>query len=318
MSLSEELSSLQENVENVENIATEGILDKTKEVIGNITRITPLTDAVIERFNSVFQRLELKKLVEGMDLVDFKFATEVFTMIPLEIANPNKAKLTSNSSVINKNTLLNTLEKVDSTPPSVIIDTLNELRTELPFYINKSKELNLVIDEITVKLIEEINRLNSNVPKVIYQSKVYNLLDSPIREIAFSINDTKISYTKYENKLNKLYIDLYDNEDLRTFVNIAQTGKDANDLSIAELVDEVLRTFDSVSSKVIFLETILSNVEKITSGTIEIYSENSHLFVNEINRAISFFEKIDEMDKLIRSNSDNFFLKLMEILEFLD
>lgn len=315
MSLSEELSSLQENVE---NIATEGILDKTKEVIGNITRITPLTDAVIERFNSVFQRLELKKLVEGMDLVDFKFATEVFTMIPLEIANPNKAKLTSNSSVINKNTLLNTLEKVDSTPPSVIIDTLNELRTELPFYINKSKELNLVIDEITVKLIEEINRLNSNVPKVIYQSKVYNLLDSPIREIAFSINDTKISYTKYENKLNKLYIDLYDNEDLRTFVNIAQTGKDANDLSIAELVDEVLRTFDSVSSKVIFLETILSNVEKITSGTIEIYSENSHLFVNEINRAISFFEKIDEMDKLIRSNSDNFFLKLMEILEFLD
>ena len=318
MSLSEELSSLQENVENVENIATEGILDKTKEVIGNITRITPLTDAVIERFNSVFQRLELKKLVEGMDLVDFKFATEVFTMIPLEIANPNKAKLTSNSSVINKNTLLNTLEKVDSTPPSVIIDTLNELRTELPFYINKSKELNLVIDEITVKLIEEINRLNSNVPKVIYQSKVYNLLDSPIREIAFSINDTKISYTKYENKLNKLYIDLYDNEDLRTFVNIAQTGKDANDLSIAELVDEVLRTFDSVSSKVIFLETILSNVEKITSGTIEIYSENSHLFVNEINSAISFFEKIDEMDKLIRSNSDNFFLKLMEILEFLD
>ena len=318
MSLSEELSSLQENVENVENIATEGILDKTKEVIGNITRITPLTDAVIERFNSVFQRLELKKLVEGMDLVDFKFATEVFTMIPLEIANPNKAKLTSNSSVINKNTLLNTLEKVDSTPPSVIIDTLNELRTELPFYINKSKELNLVIDEITVKLIEEINRLNSNVPKVIYQSKVYNLLDSPIREIAFSINDTKISYTKYENKLNKLYIDLYGNEDLRTFVNIAQTGKDANDLSIAELVDEVLRTFDSVSSKVIFLETILSNVEKITSGTIEIYSENSHLFVNEINRAISFFEKIDEMDKLIRSNSDNFFLKLMEILEFLD
>ena len=315
MSLSEELSSLQENVE---NIATEGILDKTKEVIGNITRITPLTDAVIERFNSVFQRLELKKLVEGMDLVDFKFATEVFTMIPLEIANPNKAKLTSNSSVINKNTLLNTLEKVDSTPPSVIIDTLNELRTELPFYINKSKELNLVIDEIKVKLIEEINRLNSNVPKVIYQSKVYNLLDSPIREIAFSINDTKISYTKYENKLNKLYIDLYDNEDLRTFVNIAQTGKDANDLSIAELVDEVLRTLDSVSSKVIFLETILSNVEKITSGTIEIYSENSHLFVNEINRAISFFEKIDEMDKLIRSNSDNFFLKLMEILEILD
>lgn len=315
MSLSEELSSLQENVE---NIATEGILDKTKEVIGNITRITPLTDAVIERFNSVFQRLELKKLVEGMDLVDFKFATEVFTMIPLEIANPNKAKLTSNSSVINKNTLLNTLEKVDSTPPSVIIDTLNELRTELPFYINKSKELNLVIDEITVKLIEEINRLNSNVPKVIYQSKVYNLLDSPIREIAFSINDTKISYTKYENKLNKLYIDLYDNEDLRTFVNIAQTGKDANDLSIAELVYEVLRTFDSVSSKVIFLETILSNVEKITSGTIEIYSENSHLFVNEINSAISFFEKIDEMDKLIRSNSDNFFLKLMEILEILD
>lgn len=315
MSLSEELSSLQENVE---NIATEGILDKTKEVIGNITRITPLTDAVIERFNSVFQRLELKKLVEGMDLVDFKFATEVFTMIPLEIANPNKAKLTSNSSVINKNTLLNTLEKVDSTPPSVIIDTLNELRTELPFYINKLKELNLVIDEIKVKLIEEINRLNSNVPKVIYQSKVYNLLDSPIREIAFSINDTKISYTKYENKLNKLYIDLYDNEDLRTFVNIAQTGKDANDLSIAELVDEVLRTFDSVSSKVIFLETSLSNVEKITSGTIEIYSENSHLFVNEINSAISFFEKIDEMDKLIRSNSDNFFLKLMEILEILD
>ncbi len=315
MSLSEELSSLQENVE---NIATEGILDKTKEVIGNITRITPLTDAVIERFNSVFQRLELKKLVEGMDLVDFKFATEVFTMIPLEIANPNKAKLTSNSSVINKNTLLNTLEKVDSTPPSVIIDTLNELRTELPFYINKLKELNLVIDEIKVKLIEEINRLNSNVPKVIYQSKVYNLLDSPIREIAFSINDTKISYTKYENKLNKLYIDLYDNEDLRTFVNIAQTGKDANDLSITELVDEVLRTLDSVSSKVIFLETILSNVEKITSGTIEIYSENSHLFVNEINSAISFFEKIDEMDKLIRSNSDNFFLKLMEILEILD
>lgn len=315
MSLSEELSSLQENVE---NIATEGILDKTKEVIGNITRITPLTDAVIERFNSVFQRLELKKLVEGMDLVDFKFATEVFTMIPLEIANPNKAKLTSNSSVINKNTLLNTLEKVDSTPPSVIIDTLNELRTELPFYINKTKELNLVIDEIKVKLIEEINRLNSNVPKVIYQSKVYNLLDSPIREIAFSINDTKISYTKYENKLNKLYIDLYDNEDLRTFVNIAQTGKDANDVSIAELVYEVLRTFDSVSSKVIFLETILSNVEKITSGTIEIYSENSHLFVNEINSAISFFEKIDEMDKLIRSNSDNFFLKLMEILEILD
>ena len=315
MSLSEELSSLQENVE---NIATEGILDKTKEVIGNITRITPLTDAVIERFNSVFQRLELKKLVEGMDLVDFKFATEVFTMIPLEIANPNKAKLTSNSSVINKNTLLNTLEKVDSTPPSVIIDTLNELRTELPFYINKLKELNLVIDEIKVKLIEEINRLNSNVPKVIYQSKVYNLLDSPIREIAFSINDTKISYTKYENKLNKLYIDLYDNEDLRTFANKAQTGKDANDLSIAELVYEVLRTFDSVSSKVIFLETILSNVEKITSGTIEIYSENSHLFVNEINSAISFFEKIDEMDKLIRSNSDNFFLKLMEILEILD
>lgn len=315
MSLSEELSSLQENVE---NIATEGILDKTKEVIGNITRITPLTDAVIERFNSVFQRLELKKLVEGMDLVDFKFATEVFTMIPLEIANPNKAKLTSNSSVINKNTLLNTLEKVDSTPPSVIIDTLNELRTELPFYINKLKELNLVIDEIKVKLIEEINRLNSNVPKVIYQSKVYNLLDSPIREIAFSINDTKISYTKYENKLNKLYIDLYDNEDLRTFVNKAQTGKDANDLSIAELVYEVLRTFDSVSSKVIFLETSLSNVEKITSGTIEIYSENSHLFVNEINSAISFFEKIDEMDKLIRSNSDNFFLKLMEILEILD
>lgn len=315
MSLSEELSSLQENVE---NIATEGILDKTKEVIGNITRITPLTDAVIERFNSVFQRLELKKLVEGMDLVDFKFATEVFTMIPLEIANPNKAKLTSNSSVINKNTLLNTLEKVDSTPPSVIIDTLNELRTELPFYINKLKELNLVIDEIKVKLIEEINRLNSNVPKVIYQSKVYNLLDSPIREIAFSINDTKISYTKYENKLNKLYIDLYDNEDLRTFVNKAQTGKDANDLSIAELVYEVLRTFDSVSSKIIFLETFLSNVEKITSGTIEIYSENSHLFVNEINSAISFFEKIDEMDKLIRSNSDNFFLKLMEILEILD
>jgi len=315
MSLSEELSSLQENVE---NIATEGILDKTKEVIGNITRITPLTDAVIERFNSVFQRLELKKLVEGMDLVDFKFATEVFTMIPLEIANPNKAKLTSNSSVINKNTLLNTLEKVDSTPPSVIIDTLNELRTELPFYINKSKELNLVIDEIKVKLIEEINRLNSNVPKVIYQSKVYNLLDSPIREIAFSINDTKISYTKYENKLNKLYIDLYDNEDLRTFVNIAQTGKDANDLSIAELVDEVLRTLDSVSSKVIFLETFLSNVEKITSGTIDLYSENSHLFVYEINSAISFFEKIDEMDKLIRSNSDNFFLKLMEILEILD
>lgn len=315
MSLSEELSSLQENVE---NIATEGILDKTKEVIGNITRITPLTDAVIERFNSVFQRLELKKLVEGMDLVDFKFATEVFTMIPLEIANPNKAKLTSNSSVINKNTLLNTLEKVDSTPPSVIIDTLNELRTELPFYINKLKELNLVIDEIKVKLIEEINRLNSNVPKVIYQSKVYNLLDSPIREIAFSINDTKISYTKYENKLNKLYIDLYDNEDLRTFVNKAQTGKDANDLSIAELVYEVLRTFDSVSSKVIFLETSLSNVEKITSGTVEIYSENSHLFVNEINSAISFFEKIDEMDKLIRSNSDNFFLKLMEILEILD
>lgn len=315
MSLSEELSSLQENVE---NIATEGILDKTKEVIGNITRITPLTDAVIERFNSVFQRLELKKLVEGMDLVDFKFATEVFTMIPLEIANPNKAKLTSNSSVINKNTLLNTLEKVDSTPPSVIIDTLNELRTELPFYINKLKELNLVIDEIKVKLIEEINRLNSNVPKVIYQSKVYNLLDSPIIEIAFSINDTKISYTKYENKLNKLYIDLYDNEDLRTFVNKAQTGKDANDLSIAELVYEVLRTFDSVSSKVIFLETSLSNVEKITSGTVEIYSENSHLFVNEINSAISFFEKIDEMDKLIRSNSDNFFLKLMEILEFLD
>ena len=315
MSLSEELSSLQENVE---NIATEGILDKTKEVIGNITRITPLTDAVIERFNSVFQRLELKKLVEGMDLVDFKFATEVFTMIPLEIANPNKAKLTSNSSVINKNTLLNTLEKVDSTPPSVIIDTLNELRTELPFYINKSKELNLVIDEIKVKLIEEINRLNSNVPKVIYQSKVYNLLDSPIREIAFSINDTKISYTKYENKLNKLYIDLYDNEDLRTFVNIAQTGKDANDLSIAELVDEVLRTLDSVSSKVIFLETFLSNVEKITSGTIDLYSENNHLFVYEINSAISFFEKIDEMDKLIRSNSDNFFLKLMEILEILD
>ena len=253
-----------------------------------------------------------------MDTVEFKFANEVFTMLPTVVTNSDRAKLTSNSSVINKQIVSNVHDKADTEVPTPIVDTLKELRNSLPEHIEQVELVKNTLLDAKEKLSKIVDCFHDNTPRVLYEGTTYNLYTDSLHTIAFIVVDTELSYPRFENKLNKAYRDLLDGDDLYTFMNLVKENKEISGISLKDAFSAIFEYSDRLgilSSRLVNAKKALENAD-IQSQ--EFYGQNGQELVYEVNSLIGELEKALEVKALVVDKENGFMIKLVNAVELIE
>lgn len=283
-----------------------------------------LNKGILNKFNTLYQQLTMKKTISSLTKVDLRIAQEVFTMLP-ELDGNAQAKVTSYPSVMNKQVLASVLDSVSDELP---IETKRMLQDFLT--VTKENDANIrrveeVLQTYSEICNEEAIRLNKVSPFVIVNGNSYNLFTTEMRGLLL-INDSEMEYKKYDGALIKQYSDLVYDEGLKTFLNFYNStekseeksdNKPQFDLSLMDLCNRVNNTYQLVSSSLMRLDTYSSRVEAISRANEVNVNDEVNEVVNLLPEYMSTLSHIKMLFDIV-TKEDNFIEKLVKLLKFID
>ena len=284
-----------------------------------------LNKGVLNKFNTLYQQLTLKKTINSLVKVDLRIAQEVFTMLP-ELDSNTQAKVTSYPSVMNKQVLASVLDSVTDELPIETKHMLKDFLATVKDNQNNIERVGDILQTYNEICNEETIRLNKVSPVIIANKNSYNLFTCKMKELLW-INDSELEYKKYEDTLIKQYNDLVYDDGLKTFLSFYDTSEKTEeettenkpkfDLSLMDLCTRVSNTYQIVSSSLERLNSYIGRVEVIIlADEVKVNDE-----VNEVvNLLPEYTGNLSHLKMLfdIVTNENNFIEKLVKLLKFID
>lgn len=322
MSLSDALNELKEDLP--EN--NDGTLTITEEAI----TLTPSKESrfkfdpqrfdpkVVEKFNTLYNVISTRKVYKENKLLDKSIAQEVFTMLP-DVSKTESAKLTNYPSSINREVIEKALSQVEDKVPTDSIQLVKEFIGE----VNVNKEHLVTVKEFLTNLKHnfkiEDDRLINNKSIIITQGESKNLYTSPLYIFSY-MDDTVLDYEKYSGKLAVQYRGLIEDETLKTFISYYDPEKVGSivyddDFTLANLVEKICHITELVNSSLTSLEIYIKQAESIRES-----DEINETVSGVINNLKQQMDTVDHLKMIfdILEVEDNFFIKLENLLKFLD
>jgi len=318
MSLTEALEDIQDNVENisVEHISV-SVNKETKFKLN-----TQLFDKkVIEKFNTLYNKLTIKETINGMNKVDLKIAQEVFTMLP-EMDNVKRAKITSYPSSVNKSVIEKALSDVENTIPQDAIDTVQNLVTEIQLNSECLTEIKETINRVSYMLEQEDSRLVKTKPIIIVDGVSKNLYTDKMWEFSY-IDDSKLDYSKYDGTLSNKYHTLVNDKTLKTYMdyNKPQVNEDTvslnGDFSLSELVQGLIHLKQLTNTSIEDLLRYLNTALSFLSNNDKTFTEGSCYVVNELENKIETLKYLQMLHGIIETEN-NFLEQTETLVQFID
>lgn len=320
MSLNQILDDIKGDVGN-QHVSTEEVtITPPKESTFKVSA-SNLNKSVLDKFNTLYQTLTAKDAVYKLTKVDYKIAQEVFTMLP-QIAETEKAKITSYPSTMNKDILAGVLEKVDNSMPDEILNMFREIREQI---VGNADNINNVVEGVAIygeTCKQAIERFTANRPIVIVDKESRDLFTEDMFRNSW-IDDTQLDYDKYANKLSTMFKGLVEDPTLATFITYRADPVEGAaisrypEISLFGLCEKISHLKDVLSSERSFIENYLSSLDMALDQEVKAVTANSSYLVNNANAAIEalgFFK----MSHDILEMDDQFFEKTKKLIEFID
>ena len=273
-----------EEVDTPSEITLESVSFKTNSNRDNFPSLEIMlykNNELKEKFNNLYELYVIQKEIKNSKVVDYRYAQEVFTMLPL-LMQKEKAKVTTTPSVMNKE-LINSivskeLENADLSDIKEKVDYYLELINEYEVELSQSYRALLIHVKNYLILFEKHKRLNThlNIRKEVNGEVHYesiSLVNTHLNELMYANTDeglraslsllaqidfnnfsTFFDINVYENTLEDLYVKfkeflkILEEEDktIESFREIAH-GIDNYDVAHIEVINELQSRLDKVA-----------------------------------------------------------------------
>lgn len=273
-----------EEVDTPSEITLESVSFKTNSNRDNFPSLEIMlhkNNELKEKFNNLYELYVIQKEIKNSKVVDYRYAQEVFTMLPL-LMQKEKAKVTTTPSVMNKE-LINSivskeLENADLSDIKEKVDYYLELINEYEIELSQSYRALLIHVKNYLILFEKHKRLNThlNIRKEVNGEVHYesiSLVNTHLNELMYANTDeglraslsllaqidfnnfsTFFDINVYENTLEDLYVKfkeflkILEEEDktIESFREIAH-GIDNYDVAHIEVINELQSHLDKVA-----------------------------------------------------------------------
>lgn len=234
MSNLNELSAILDDIAGTEHpITPEEDLDKNESSV-NMATLESYTTKVEELYK-LHRAKQHIKLLASEKAISKNVALEIFTMLPYdEIARNAESRLTSSASANNLNYLT---ETVNSLTNEELLTGFNEFTSGVTTLVytglGEVKKALVGIKSYKARCDDKVIKLLATPPEVVFLGTKYNLLTVDLFTVATGIDDAKIMYPRYANKLNKTYYAL------RLKANDPKKNDPKNTLNLHELLTKV-------------------------------------------------------------------------------
>ena len=303
----------------IESVNSDRLVEISKE--SSTLAIPRLPDEVLMRINTTYELYRTKEILSKMDKVDFGFATEVFTMLPLDNNVVEKSKLTSTPSTINKEVVMKVLDnKLDVHIDKAILDRIVEVRNMLENVVEDIDE----IAECVTQFRNELARLlegRESKALVIYkdyngENKTLDLINSSISDVVL-INDREVFYEKYNGESVSRFMKAAYDEGLKLILEILGFKEpntfDVSLESFMQLGYDLLVFLGRYKGSVLEYKNLTSNLD---IGNLEV-NEKVVDAVNGFNEVVRVIETVNKLKSIVR-RENNIFVKVLELVKFLD
>ncbi len=244
-----------------------------------------------KKFNNLYELYVIKKEIENSKVVDYRFAQEVFTMLPL-LPQKEKAKVTTTPSVMNKELIdsivSKELENADLSDIKEKVDYYLELINEYEVELSQSYQALLIHVKNYLILFERHKRLNThlNIKKEIdgqihYES--ISLLNSPLKDLIEA-------NTGEELKSNISLLSQIDFNSFSSFFNIDIRENTLEDLYIK--FREFLKILEEESRAIDSFKNLAHGIDNYDVSSIEVIN-GLQTRLDKIAQALTLFKNAD-------------------------
>lgn len=331
MSLGAILDDIKDDVTNIETpedgaIATENVVITDAKKNGQQFSVQRFSKETLEKVNTMFNLLTLKNNISGMPRVDRGIALEMFTMIP-NAGKTEQAKLTSSPSIINKEIMdkvfnANIEHKLSLDVSDKLYDLERLIEDHLPM-------IDTLVNyfETFKSAVESKAEVFKNAPPMVLEFKAYiregedngtrNIdLYTEKFDVITRLDDTKLEYPKYAEKLTNMYSDIYYSETLKTLYESWIYVPPLAELSLAGMVQAGRGAIDTLNRYREDLNRYLSGLFSVRKQEAELNSETIE-FINGYEDMAVKLETIGRLKSIVETK-DNCFDKTAELVEFID
>jgi len=329
MELNTILSDLTDDLTDInnKNITTENIQIENVKRNGFDLTINKLPKETIDKMNSMFNMLILKQNIDTIEKVDYALATEVFTMIPDDEAILNKAKLTSNPSIINKelvNKIFNTkldnnlrhnwdiLEKINELKDNIDknIDKIDLITNNITSFLELSQTKNDELNNIECLLLFEKNNENGEADYIsinVYKEKIKYLIE--LLDTEYDLKD------EFKINLRDKLINLYTNNTLNNLISNLFTNYVISEISLSDIYFVTKTLIDTISNKKNILLNYNFELEKFNFNEMEINNKTMDIIngSNDIIETLTYLETLYD----IITVEENYLIKYMDVVSIL-
>jgi len=331
MSLGEILNDLNKDTPNIvpsfENANLENIVITDIKKNGELVNIHHFSKETLERVNNMFNLITLKQNVSSMPRVERSVVMEIFTMIP-DVGKVEEAKLTAAPSLINKEIMDRIFtSSIKNKISADVIDKLDNIKglieTHIPMIdtlVNYFKTFNSTV-EGKVEIFKKVPPMVVNFKKYSREGedngdRNVNLFTEKF-DVITDLDDTKLEYPKYANKLVRMYTDIYRNETLKTLQKCQVYVPKMVEVSLASVVQSGVSLISTLSDNYrTELEQYLTGLSSMRLHDAELNLETIK-FINGYEYIAVILETIGRLKSIIETK-DNCFDKTAELIEFID
>lgn len=331
MSLGDILDDLHKDTTNIDtdqkpDVALENIVITDVKKDGNQFNIQRFSKETVERMNNMFNLITLKQNVDQMPRVERSIAVEVFTMLP-DVGKVEQAKLTTAPSVINKEIMERVFKtNIEHKMSLDVVDKLYDLEALINQHLPYTEALINFFNTFN-SLVEVKAEVFKNAPPLVLEFKAWvsegeengtrNIdLFTEKFEVINRLDDTKLEYPKYAEKLSRMYSDIYYGETLNSLYACTLYVPALSELSLAGIVQVGKSAVNYISQIKSDLERYVTNLSTVRRQDVELTSDTID-FVNGYDELATKLETIGRLKSVIETK-DNCFDKTAELIEFLD
>ena len=244
-----------------------------------------------EKFNNLYELYVIQKEIKNSKVIDYRYAQEVFTMLPL-LMQKEKAKVTTTPSVMNKE-LINSivskeLENADLSDIKEKVDYYLELINEYEVELSQSYRALLIHVKNYLILFEKHKRLNTHL-------NVRKEVDGEIHYESISLVNTYLNELMYANTDEGLRASLsllaqIDFNNFSTFFDIIIQENTLEDLYVKFI--EFLKILEEEDKTIENFKEIAHGIDNYDAAHIEVINElQSRL--DKVAQALNLFKNVD-------------------------
>lgn len=315
--LQETLQELIEDVENIENknveILNELSEEEIKPSILTILNKFVMSKKDIDTLNSISNFNSYLNTLHKEEKLSLSQAFEAFTMLPPMIeVEINKNKYTMSPSLLNKKLFENDSKKINIELNAKISKFYEKLNDFISFYnsfrFSKNKEsvydikyqdLKSAFELIEERLKNLSLKLDETKTLVIYNGKTYNLLLDTIEELK-NIEDDKIDYKPYENKLSILIYSLYKELQDENIISLLNINMFSN---LKTIIYNLIEINDKFNKLIEELDKIASTYSNTDNQLLESVNQ-INICILSLHKYLAFYQHLT-LDKNIFKHVEN-------------